>query len=194
MNAVIDAFNAASEGTLTATGHSTFVDRRFGGRTVRLRIYGTRANGEPFDLTSLPISSQADLASVSRSMAATIMATVAVNQAVAIPPLPTPDPVPPAEVLPPTPAQPTAVIAQVTTVAIAPIKAFPEFAKSLHGQLMSRIAASQQRLVTAQARVVSGADKIDAVAEVYEKTADEIDQFTNQLGGNAGPTFENGSG
>jgi hypothetical protein len=190
MNAVIDAFNSASEGTITATSASTFGDRRFGGRTVRLRISGHRSSGEPFELTSLPISSGSDLASCARSMAATIMAAVAVNQAVAVPPLPTPVP----ELLPPVPARPTAVVTRVTTVSLTPIRAFPEFAQNLHAQIMSRIAASQQRLVEAQARVVSGADKIDAVAEVYEKTADEIDQFTGQLGGNMGPTFENGSG
>jgi hypothetical protein len=192
MNAVIDAFNSASEGTLTATEASTFGDRRFGGRTVRLRISGHRSSGESFEFTSLPISSGSDLASCARSMAATIMAAVAVNQAVAVPPMPTPNPV--SEVLPPVPVHPTAVVTRVTTVSLTPIRSFPEFAQNLHAQLMSRIAASQQRLVEAQARVASGADKIDAVAEVYEKTADEIDQFTGQLGGNMGPTFENGSG
>lgn len=71
MDSVIAAFNHAADGRLTATHAEMVSDRGLGRRAVRLRIAGRRDNGQPFDLTSLPIAQSGDAVSVAASLAST---------------------------------------------------------------------------------------------------------------------------
>jgi hypothetical protein len=200
---VINAFNAASHGILTATGASSFVDTKIGGGVQRLSIWGHDASGEPFKLMSNPVVAGADLAQVARGM---VMTAMAGNEAAkAVGSIPAPEP--PAPIIPvvPRPQEPplapmprptTAVIPKPNTLpmTLAPVRSFSEFASTLHQQVMARVNASQERLVRAQANLFIAADGIDAVAEVYEQATRDTDRLVSQLAGNGGPSLNGSDG
>jgi hypothetical protein len=77
-DAALAAFNQAVSGRLKATGVRAFLDRKLGGDAIRLQIAGVKADGSPFELTSLPINKNADMVACALSMVSVAQAYVKV--------------------------------------------------------------------------------------------------------------------